>query len=230
MDYLLYNKNNIYEEITNDVNGFIDIKSLTKFIVLIGFLDCAKKYGVKLTHNISSIINYQHKSIRFIDIINHTSGLEYQKKITNSRNIYNFSLGLAHYSNIMGNYNYNQYSYNILSYTVYNLSGKHIDEYLNEFLLNDIKYEWTKYNNIPIAGYGLHIHTNSMKKLFTKIANEMEAYNFSYYYDKFRMAYKEESHLFIGHHNFYYCKSLKSFLVYFGKENFKEVLIKMLNK
>ena len=138
-------------------------------------------------------------------------------------------MSLAHNSEIMGNYNYNHYSYNLLACTVYHLSGKHIDEYLNEFLLNGINYKWDKQNNIPIAGYGLCVHTSDMKKLFTKLAYEMDFHNFILYNDKIRLNKNNINHIFVGHSNFYYCKSLDCFLVYFGKKNFKELLIEKLN-
>ena len=68
-----------------------------------------------------------------------------------------------------------------------------------------------------------------MKKLFTKLAYEMDFHNFILYNDKIRLNKNNINHIFVGHSNFYYCKSLDCFLVYFGKKNFKELLIEKLN-
>jgi hypothetical protein len=195
MSYQLYFKNEYISE-ENSNNEYIDLEPITKLVVLTGFCNCLITNNMKITNLICNIINYQHKDLKFIDIINHTSGLEYEwsivrnkknvasdlrKRFLKANNIYDFSLSLKKKEGIFGNYNYNNYTYNILAYTVYFLTGKNICYYLEENVLLDIDYKWDKINGIPIAGFGLHIHSYHMKKFLINLKNYM--FNNSYYSD-----------------------------------------------
>lgn len=208
--------------------NYVDLGSLTKFIVLQGFLNCIKDYSIKPTDYVYNIINYQHKDIKYIDIINHTSGLEYEKtqdisKFYNSKNINNFSMNLDRKKELIGNYNYNNYSYNILSYTIYYITGKHIDEYLEETILKDIDYDWYKINKIPIAGFGLYIYNKDMDKFLLQLKDYIIINN--YCLDTFRF----NDNLYVGDSTFYYCRNTNCFYgiksnVLFTRTEFKKFL------
>jgi len=226
MEYTLFASHNTIEEI--GLASLIDLNYITKFVVLVGFLKCCKEYHIKITDYVSNVITYQHKDIRFVDIINHKSGLEYtsnhnilHKQFLNSSNLHRFSTSLKKNIEAMGNYYYNNYSYNILTYTIYSLTGLQINEYLETNLLSRIDYKWDKIKNIPIAGYGLHINKKDMRSFLFNIRDEIQLHNFNFYYDKFKLPFNnfKENALFIGHSGksgsyFYYSKKLDFLYVY----------------
>lgn len=245
--YQLFSKDSFIKEI-NDRNEYINLDGVTKFIVLLGFLDCIKKYNIKVTDYIYLVLNYKEKDITFIDIINHTSGLEYQwdliinkkkyqsnlqKKFYNSTNINNFCLNLKRKKEYIDNYNYNNISYNILSYTIYVLTGKNIEEYLKESILKNILYKWNKINGIHIAGFGLYIHSKDMKTFLLNLTNYI--YIDDYYYDKITLCNNFENNIFIGHSDknsyLYYCKKINCLYAIFNYKNnliinYKNLLLK----
>ena len=248
MEYSLFATQNTIEEMGSAL--LIDLNYLTKFVVLIGFLKCCKEYHIKITDYVSNVITYQHKDIRFVDIINHKSGLEYtsnhnilHKQFLNSSNLHRFSTSLKKNMEAMGNYYYNNYGYNILTYTIYSLTGLQIDEYLETNLLSKIDYTWDKIKNIPIAGYGLQIYKKDIRQFLFNIRDEMHLYNFNFYYDKFKLPIKnfKETALFFGHSGktgsyFYYSKKIDCLYVYIQsmgyynltETNYKDILLKKL--
>ena len=247
MSYQLFYKNEYISE-ENAKNEYIDLKYITKLIVLAGFCNCLRTNNMKITNLICNIINYEHKDLKFIDIINHTSGLEYEwsivrnnrnvasdlrKRFMKASNIYDFSLSLKKKKNIFGNYNYNNYTYNILAYTVYFLTGKNICQYLEENILLDIDYKWDKINGIPIASFGLYIHSHHMKKFLLNLKDNM--FNNSYYSDTISISINSINYKFIGKSTkdgsyYYYCYKLDCFFAVFNYDIDKNDYIYMLIK
>ena len=100
-DYTLFIKNNIYHEINNNNKfDYVHLASITKFIVLIGFLNCIEKHNISYNDNIKKVFPNYNYEYTFLDIINHNtiidnewkSPYELQKKYFKSKNIYEYVL------------------------------------------------------------------------------------------------------------------------------------------
>jgi hypothetical protein len=253
-DYTLFIKNNIYHEINNNNKfDYVHFASVTKFIVLLGFLDCIEKHNISYNDKIKKIFPKYIYNYTFLDIINHntiinnewTPSSELKKKYFKSKNIYDYVLKIENNDTLKKGFNYSNYTYDILAYTVYKLEKMYIDKYLEQTILKNVKYKWTKINKKPIASWGLFIHTKTFKIFAENLLSILQFKNLDFFWNNNDyITIKSKKYYLIGHDGsggqyLYYNLKLNTILFWFSYNNtdekirtwkkYNDIFIKLFN-
>lgn len=229
-DYTLFVTNEVYNEINNNNKyDYINLASITKFITLLGFLNCIHSHNIKVTDMIKKIFPKYKYNYRFIDIINHRTRLQntwgdsdLHVNYNKSKNIYHYVLQLQNDNMLKNKFNYSNYNYDILAYTIYKLEKKYIDKYLKNTILKNVKYKWFKINGKPIASHALFIHTKTMKYFAQNLLTILQTSNLDFFWNNYKyIIVNKKKYYLLGHDGsggqyMYYNKKLNAMLLWFG--------------
>lgn len=254
-DYTLFITNDKYYETNNNTKfAYIHLASITKFIVLLGFLDCIKKHNINYNDKIKKVFPKYKYNYTFLDIINHKTRIQndwtqppskLQTKYIASKNIYNYVLKMHDNNKLQDDFNYNNYTYNILAYTIYKLENIYIDQYLEMSILKNIKYKWIKKNNQPFASHSLLIHTSTFKIFAENIWKILKITNLDFFWNRIHsILYNNKKYYLLGHDGsggqyLYYNIKLNSILFWLNYthdetdrniEQYSNLFVKMLTK
>lgn len=236
-DYTLFIKNNIYHETNNNIKfDYVHLASITKFIVLLGFLNCIEKHNITYNDKIKKIFPNYNYDYTFLDIINHNTLInnewnpssELQKKYFKSKNIYEYVLKIENSELLKKSFNYNNYTYDILAYVVYKLEGMYIDKYLEQTILKNVKYKWINRAAKPFASFGLFIHTKTFKIFAENLWSILQIRNLDFFWNNKDYIKIESKKYYLtgsdgsGGQYLYYNLKLKSILFWFSYNNSDE--------
>ena len=253
-DYILFIKNNKYYETNNNTKfGYVHLASITKFIVLLGFIDCIEKHNITYNDKIKKVFPKYKYDYTFLDIINHKTKIQndwtpqsqLQIKYFDSKNIYNYVIKMNINNKLADDFNYSNYTYNILAYTIYKLEHIYIDKYLETSILKDVKYKWYKNKNQPFTSHSLFIHTSTFKIFAKNIWEILKNKNLDFFWNNYKfIVINKKKYYLLGHDGsggqfLYYNIKLNSILFWFNYtnddtdrniENFDDLFIKMFTK
>ena len=224
--YSLFLNNETYIEEKSKYD-FVYLASITKFVVMLGFLHCIRSHHLRVTSKVKKVFPEFEHDYTFQDIINHRTALandwlgsQLNKRYSKSNNIYEFSLHLPTTSEPVNNFKYNNYAYDILAYTVFTLEGVFIDKYLEHTLLRGVKYKWYGHGKQVFGGHGLCIHTSTGVTFAQNVAQSIQNNNLAFFWDQTDVVMNKKKVHLVGHDGsggqyMYYCPSTKSIFCWF---------------
>ena len=234
-EYIGFLQGNRFLEET-DKYEFLLLQSVTKFIVLLGFMDCCETYTIDIHDSISEHFP-TNLNVTFLEIINHATRIEgewftitktgrlipsaLQKQYFKAQDIYAFALAMKIDPKLKEEFNYNNFAYNILAATIEKYSGEKLTDFLEKTLLKEVRYKWETQHGKAHTAFGLAIHTSTMKRFLQNTVRAIKRHNLNFYWGKI----KRGRDLLIGHTGsggqfFYYNKQKDCICIwaYYGEE------------
>jgi hypothetical protein len=185
---IIYNKT--FKYLINDIetNGYVHLKSITKFFVALAIANLVNQGKISYSDPITDYYpSFKYPQIKIYHILNHTSGLNnewssYNKKTgkytmskfyeiwSKSKNRYLATLHLEQLYKL-GEVHYNNYAYEILAYIIKKVTHMNIEKYMKSIFFDvyGIRIKWDKSNNLHYVGFGLFIHNQDLYKLIHTI-------------------------------------------------------------